>query len=245
MVTTYHPLHIPSNTTRRTASPECGFQFPKPNFEVLEALTNTQIKVTINVPNSDLRALTTNPATANSWVKKYIFACWPSVKFQYICVGNEALTTKDSDHLLPAMKNIDDAIQAKPTTMNKIKVSTTVGLLDLDAYNPNKPPSTCFFNENVKDNLVRILQFLASKETPLFVNIFFYPVRLKNVPTPLPHFLFTAMTTLVTYGKYEYKYVFDPMVDGFYLFFGSIEFARCEDYRGCYLLAPLEMSSIG
>ncbi|XP_077218666.1 glucan endo-1,3-beta-glucosidase-like isoform X2 [Tasmannia lanceolata] len=189
---------------------------PKPNFEVLEALTSTQIKVTISVPNSDLRALATNPATANSWVKKHIFEYWPSVKFQYICVGNEALTTKDSDHLLPAMKNIDDAIQAKPTTMNKIKVSTTVGLLDLDAYNPNKPPSTCFFNENVKDNLVPILQFLASKETPLFVNIFPYPVWLKNVLTPLPHFLFTAMTTLVTDGKYEYKYVFDSMVDGFY-----------------------------
>ncbi|XP_077219038.1 glucan endo-1,3-beta-glucosidase-like [Tasmannia lanceolata] len=194
-----------------------GMWLPKPTFEVLDALSNTQIKVTICIANSDLRSLATNPATANSWVKKYILDYWPTIKYQYICVGNEALATRDSDHLLPAMMNIFSAIQAKPNTMNKIKVSTTLGIADLEAYDPTSPPSTCTFNENITANLSPILSFLSENETPLFVNIFPHSVRVKNPQQPdLSHYLFTATDPLVTDGDYEYNYVLDSVVDGFY-----------------------------
>ncbi|XP_077240445.1 glucan endo-1,3-beta-glucosidase-like [Tasmannia lanceolata] len=190
---------------------------PKPNIEVLDALFNSQLEVTIGIPNADLRSLAINPAIAYSWVKKHIIDYLPGINFKYICVGNEALLTTHSDHLLPAMRNINDAIQAELTDMDMIKVSTTAGINDLDSYDPTSPPSTCSFNENVIENLVPILEFLDSNNTPLFVNIFPHTLRVNNPQEPaLSHYLFTSTDPLVTDGEYNYFYVFECILDGFY-----------------------------
>ncbi|XP_077240339.1 putative glucan endo-1,3-beta-glucosidase At4g16260 [Tasmannia lanceolata] len=189
---------------------------PKPNIQVLDALYNSQLEVSIGIPNSDLRSLATNPATANSWVKKHIRDYLKGINFKYICIGNEALLTKDSDHLLPAMRNIYDAIQAVLTNKDMIKVSTTIGMNDLDSYDPTSPPPTCSFDEKITENLVPILD---SNDTPLFVNILPHTVRVYNPQEPvLRNYLFTTNNPLMTDGEqeYEYTYVFDCIVDGFY-----------------------------
>ncbi|XP_077242327.1 glucan endo-1,3-beta-glucosidase, acidic-like [Tasmannia lanceolata] len=98
-----------------------------------------------------------------------------------------------------------------------IKVSTTIGTSNLEDYNRTNPPYTCFFAESNKGNLSPILEFLSSNDTLLFVNILTYLVHLQNPNNPpLSHYLFPATSSLTIDGNYEYKYVLDSVMDGFY-----------------------------
>ncbi|XP_077230738.1 glucan endo-1,3-beta-glucosidase-like [Tasmannia lanceolata] len=186
--------------------------------EDLEILANTQLKFNITVANSDLQIFATKPLAVHSWVQKKIFYFMPFIDFQYICVGNEALSTGDSDYVLPAMKNIYDAIHENPPTKNMmIKVSTIVGTSDLNDYKLKNPPSTQRFADRIIGNLVPILDFLSSHDTPLFANISPYSEYNKHPDYPsLPNYLFTAEKPFIIDGHYSYKYVFDAMVDGFF-----------------------------
>ncbi|XP_077234120.1 putative glucan endo-1,3-beta-glucosidase BG1 [Tasmannia lanceolata] len=186
------------------------------NRDILDALRNTNIKVIIPVDNSHLNVFAKNPQEAALWVGNFILRYWPHVEFQYICVGQDVLLLDESESLHQAMININDAIQQDPRTKGKIKVSTTIGIHDLENYDVTNPPSQCIFRNSVGVILAPIIDFLISNEAPLFVNVYPLPYRFHSHHNlDLAHYLFTATTPLVTDGNYIYKYVFDSMVDAF------------------------------
>lgn len=93
-----------------------------PNQGALQALRGSNIELMLDVPNSDLQSLASNPSNANSWIQRNIRNFWPGVKFRYIAVGNEVgPTTALAQFVLPAMRNVHNAI-ASAGLLNQIKV---------------------------------------------------------------------------------------------------------------------------
>ncbi|XP_077234073.1 putative glucan endo-1,3-beta-glucosidase BG1 [Tasmannia lanceolata] len=187
----------------------------KADVQVLDALRDTNIKVIIPVANSHLNVFAKNPQEAALWVKNFVLNYWPQVEIQYICVGQDVLLLDESESLHQAMTNINNAIQQDPRTNGKIKVSTTIGIHDLENYDIQKLPSECIFKNSVRRILEPILASKDFNDAPLFVNVYPYEyfAQHSNVTPDITHYLFTATTPFVIDGEYEYKYVFDLMVD--------------------------------
>ncbi|KAL0436813.1 UNVERIFIED_CONTAM: Glucan endo-1,3-beta-glucosidase 7 [Sesamum radiatum] len=104
------------------------------NPDIIKAFANTNISLTITVPNDAVLALA-KPSAANSWVANNVLPFYPATKIRRIAVGNEILATGDKNliaHLLPAMKAIYSALQSADIA-GDIQVSTphSLGILSI------------------------------------------------------------------------------------------------------------------
>ncbi|XP_047967835.1 glucan endo-1,3-beta-glucosidase-like [Salvia hispanica] len=184
-----------------------------PNANTLAALRGSNIELILDVPNVDLPSLQSD---ATQWVETNVRPYFPATKIRYIAVGNEidpakSDTLKFVPLLLPAMNNIHKAL-TKFQLQNQIKVSTaTYSAVLKDTY----PPSKSAFND---DNFMPpVVKFLASIGSPLLVNIYPYFAHIGNPSqVKLDYALFTAQGVEVFDNGFEYRNLFDAMVDGVY-----------------------------
>ncbi|RWR74719.1 beta-1,3 glucanase 3 [Cinnamomum micranthum f. kanehirae] len=184
-----------------------------PNQDALNALRGSNIQVMLGVPNDQLQRMTTQ-SEANTWVQNNVRNYSPAVKFSYIVVGMKVIPGGQAQFVLPAMRNIYNAIVAAGL-QGQIKVSTSVdtGVLDAASY----PPSKGFFKDAARATLGPIVQFLASTQAPLLVNVYPYISYIDNTGSiKLPYALFTSPSVVVTDGQYQYQNLFDAMVDTMY-----------------------------
>ncbi|XP_076909951.1 glucan endo-1,3-beta-glucosidase, acidic-like [Bidens hawaiensis] len=186
-----------------------------PNQLTLDALRGTNIELMIDVPNKDLQLLN-DQSRANIWVRDNIQR-YPNVNFKYIVVGNEVDPdpSKESSRyvsfVLPAMRNVHNALIA--ARLNRIKVSTATytGLLR-DAY----PPSNGAFK--VPGYIQPIIRFLVDNNLPMLANIYPYFGYRNDPNRNLPYALFTAQGNVVTdqNNGLRYSNLFDAMLDAHY-----------------------------
>lgn len=150
------------------------------NPDIIRAFTNTNISLTITVPNDAVLAVAKSSA-AQSWVANNVLPFYPSTKIRRIAVGNEILATGDKNliaHLLPAMKAIYAALQSAKLA-GDIQVSSphSLGILSI-----SNPPSAGRFRRGY-DRIIfaPILEFHRQTNTPFMV-------------CPYPYFGFTEKT---------------------------------------------------
>lgn len=138
---------------------------------VLKALSNSNIKVTVDLPNEQLYMAAKKPSFAFSWVQKNVAVYHPHTQIEAIAVGNEVFvdphnTTK---FLVPAMKNIQQAL-VKFNLHNDIKVSSPIALSALGNSYPASAGS--FRPELVEPVFKPMLQFLRQTGSYLMVNVY-------------------------------------------------------------------------
>ncbi|KAM0002430.1 putative glucan endo-1,3-beta-D-glucosidase [Helianthus debilis subsp. tardiflorus] len=142
------------------------------NPDIIKAFANTNILVTVTVPNGDIPSLT-NPRNAIRWVNTHIKPYHPATKFHYICVGTEVLHWGPQnlvDNLVPAMKVLHAALVK--TGMGDVKVSSPHSLGILLESNP---PSNASFRPGWDvGNLAPMLQFLRKTKAGFMVNPYTY-----------------------------------------------------------------------
>ncbi|GFZ18153.1 beta-1,3-glucanase 3 [Actinidia rufa] len=133
-----------------------------PNPATLRALRGSIIELVLDVPNSDLQALASDPSVAAKWVKVNVRDYFPDVKIRYIAVGNEVNpsggfeTAQFAPFVLPAMQNVYRAIEADGL-QDQIKVSTaTYSALVSESY----PPSNSSFRADARLFMNPIIGFL-------------------------------------------------------------------------------------
>ncbi|PKU86075.1 glucan endo-1,3-beta-glucosidase-like [Dendrobium catenatum] len=189
-----------------------GIRLYDTNHDILQALRGSNIPVILDVVDSDLSAIAANPSAATGWVQNNIQAFAQDVNFRYIAVGNERIPGAHPEIVLPAMKNIQNALQAAEL-QGRIKVSTSVST---GVFGASYPPSAGAFSSNVHDTLQPIVSFLASNGAPLLANVYPYFSYLGNPNINLNYALFTSPGTVVTDGPLQYQNLFDAMVDAFF-----------------------------
>ncbi|KAI3955473.1 hypothetical protein MKW92_006765 [Papaver armeniacum] len=182
-----------------------------PDTDALDALRGSGIQVVLGVPNPDVQRIGNDPESARNWVNDNVLA-FNDVQFRYISVGNEIEipSAAESNAILPAMKNLNDALRAAGKT---IAVSTTIKFsLVVDSF----PPSNGRFSDGSESIMRSIVEFLVANGSPLLVNIYPYFSYNGNQQIPLDYALFTADQVVATDNGLQYRNLFDAMTDAAY-----------------------------
>ncbi|RCV28995.1 hypothetical protein SETIT_5G448000v2 [Setaria italica] len=177
-----------------------------PDSNALQALSGSNIGVIMDVPNDKLGSIASDPNAAAGWVRDNVQA-FSGVSFRYIAVGNE-VAGGDTANILPAMRNINDALNN--AGLGSIKVSTAVQ----SGVTQGFPPSQGSFSAG---HMGPIAQFLQSTGAPLLANVYPYFSYVGNqAQIDINYALFTSPGTVVQDGGNAYQNLFDALVDTFY-----------------------------
>ncbi|CAL4952770.1 unnamed protein product [Urochloa decumbens] len=177
-----------------------------PDTNALQALSNTNIGLIMDVPNSDLGSIASDPNAAATWVQNNVQA-FPGVSFRYIAVGNE-VSGGDTNNILPAMQNINNALNN--AGLGSIKVSTAVQ----SGVTQGFPPSQGSFSQGY---MGPIAQYLQSTGAPLLANVYpYFSWQGNQGQIDINYALFTSSGTVVQDGGNAYQNLFDALVDTFY-----------------------------
>ncbi|WCJ36858.1 Glucan endo-1 3-beta-glucosidase [Euphorbia peplus] len=184
-----------------------------PDRPTLEALRGSNIELMLGVPNDKLQSLANDVSAAATWVRDNVLPYASDVKFKYIAVGNEVPPgDANARYILPAMQNIQTAIEA--VNLRQIKVSTSI---KMDLLGSSFPPSNGAFSGPASSFIGPIINFLVRNGAPLLANVYPYFSYVDNPrDIPLEYALFTSPGVVVTDGPYQYQNLFDASMDALY-----------------------------
>lgn len=185
------------------------------NHEILTALRNTDLQVSIMVPNELINNISSNQKFAHDWVHTNVVPFYPETKIRYLLVGNEILSAPDNKtwfNLVPAMRRIKYALRIHG--IHKVKVGTT---LAMDVLEASFPPSNGTFRADISLTVMKpMLQFLNWTKSFLFLDVYpFFPWASDPVNINLDYALFESKNITVTDPNtgITYTNLFDQMVD--------------------------------
>ncbi|KAD4384610.1 hypothetical protein E3N88_24778 [Mikania micrantha] len=199
----------------------------EPNHDVLGALQNSGIEVTIGTLNADIPNIANDINFAENWVQTNIVPYAPTVNIHCISIGNE-VNPGDLGFMLSALKNLDAAVKS---TGYIIPVTTTIGVYLLGS---SFPPSNGEFTEAARSGMEQVAGFLGGNGYPIMVTAYPYFAYVSD-PTniQLSYALLNSSEVVVRDGELEYRNLFDAMVDGVYSALekvggGSVRIVVCE-----------------
>ncbi|XP_021720851.1 glucan endo-1,3-beta-glucosidase-like isoform X2 [Chenopodium quinoa] len=180
--------------------------------QILQAFANTNISLTVNIPNANIIPLT-DPSAAQSWVSSNILPYHPQTIIRYIAVGNEVHFSGDKTLIANTVKAMESIHQALLTSkITDIKVTTPHSLAILP---PLMSPSSGHFQKGYDHVFFGpLLEFHRKTKSPFMVN-------------PYPYFGFNAsMIEFAIFKKNDgvldkatglkYYNMFDYLMDGVY-----------------------------
>ncbi|XP_031261491.1 glucan endo-1,3-beta-glucosidase-like [Pistacia vera] len=182
------------------------------NLDILEALSGTNLVVTIGVPNEAISYVASSQEAADKWVQDHIITyIRKGVRFRYLCVGNEAIPGVVASDVLQAILNLQNSLRQRAGTQD-IYVTTAVSA---NVLGVSFPPSQGQFAPNVADIMSNITLYLHRIGSPLLINVYPY-FALVSEPgrISLDYALFQAPRPIKD-GELEYYNLFDAMVDAF------------------------------
>lgn len=200
-----------------------------PNHDVLDSLQNSGIQVILGTLDGDLPKLANDITFAKTWVQINIIPYAQTITFRCISVGNEVISSNLTSFVLPAIKNLNVALQS--FNLGQIPVSTTIGIYLLAN---SSPPSSANFSSDIKQTMQQITSFLATNGFPLLVTAYPYFAYVYDPSAiPISFVLLNSTDVIVRDGNLEYTNIFDAMVDAMYwalekIDVGSIEVVICE-----------------
>lgn len=192
---------------------------------VLKALSGTNIKVTVDLPNELLYKAAKYPSFAQTWVQKNVAAYHPSTQIETIAVGNEVFvdpqnTTK---FLIPAMKNVHEAL-VKFNLHSSIKVSSPIALSALQSSYPSSSGS--FRSELIEPVFKPMLEFLRQTGSFLMVNAYpFFAYESNSDVISLDYALFRENPGVVDSGNgLRYFNLFDAQMDAVFAAMSALKY---------------------
>ncbi|KAG9129431.1 hypothetical protein Leryth_018493 [Lithospermum erythrorhizon] len=183
------------------------------NPEILKSFANSNVELIVTVENEMLATLM-DQQEAIQWVSSHIRPFFPATKITGIAVGNEVYTGDDMtliNNLVPAMVSIHAALVSLGLDQY-IHVSTPSSLAVLEE---SYPPSAGSFKSELNTIMPQILQFLASTNSPFWINAYPY-FAFKDNPNKisLDYVLFNRNQGMIDpYTKLHYDNMLYAQVD--------------------------------
>lgn len=142
--------------------------------EILNSLKDTNIQVSIMVPNQIISNISSNQTLADQWIQSNVVPFYPKTLIRYILVGNEVLSYYNDKstwvNIVPAMRRIKYSLKTHKIT--KVKVGTT---LAMDVLESSFPPSNGTFRSDIAVPIMKpLLQFLNKTKSFFFVDVYPY-----------------------------------------------------------------------
>ncbi|XP_050207186.1 probable glucan endo-1,3-beta-glucosidase A6 [Mercurialis annua] len=183
--------------------------------DILNALKNTDIQVSIMVPNEIIPNISKSQSFSDHWVSKNVIPFYPRVKIRYLLVGNEILTNPDINtwfNLVPAMRRIKKSLRNQKIL--KVKVSTPHAMNVLES---SFPPSNGTFRSDISDPVIKpMLNFLNRTKSFFFLDVYpYFPwaENWKNINLDYALFKSKNITYSDPVSNLTYTNLFDQMVD--------------------------------
>ena len=147
------------------------------------------------------------------------FAGGGAVRFRYVTAGNEVIPGDLAALVLPAMRNLESALQG--AGLGGVAVTTAVSTAVLGS---SYPPSQGAFSEAALPWFGPIASYLASRSTPLLVNVYpYFAYAADPSSVPLDYALLrSASAASVTDGGVAYTNMFDAIVDAVHAALGRV-----------------------
>ncbi|PIA36871.1 hypothetical protein AQUCO_03200084v1 [Aquilegia coerulea] len=192
---------------------------------VLKALSGSNIKVTVALPNELLNSVSKRKSFAFKWVQKNILSYYPSTQIQAIAVGNEVFVDPNNTtlFLVPAMQNIHSAL-INLNLHSTIKVSSPIAL---SALQSSYPSSSGSFKPDLIEPVIKpMLSFLRQTGSYLMVNAYpFFAYEANSDVISLDYALFRTNPGVVDSGNgLRYFSLLEAQLDAVYAAMSSLKF---------------------
>ncbi|KAK7293174.1 hypothetical protein RJT34_16036 [Clitoria ternatea] len=188
------------------------------NPEILHALQNTNLQVSIMVPNEIISNISSNQTLADHWVLTNVVPFYPQTLIRYLLVGNEITSSTPNTtwpHLVPAIRRIKHSL--KTFRIRKLKVGTSSAM---DILETSSPPSNAAFRKDITEPVIKpLLRFLNRTKSFFFLDVYpFFAWSSDPTNINLDYALFESMNVTVTDpgSGLVYTNLFDQMVDAVY-----------------------------
>ncbi|CAN8258335.1 unnamed protein product [Cochlearia groenlandica] len=163
--------------------------------ETLMLLSQTNLYVTIMVPNDQIISIGSDQAAADSWISANVLPYYPQTRIRFVLVGNEILSYNSDQiwaNLVPAMRKIVTSLRARG--IHNIKVGTP---LAMDVLASSFPPSSGTFREVISGSvMLPLLKFLNGTNSFFFLDVYpYFPWSSDPVNNHLDYALFESNTT--------------------------------------------------
>ncbi|XP_061366702.1 probable glucan endo-1,3-beta-glucosidase A6 [Gastrolobium bilobum] len=188
------------------------------NPEILNALKNTNLQVSIMVPNELISNISSNQTLSDQWVHNNVVPFHPHTLIRYLLVGNEIISSTNNEtwfNLVPAMRRIKHSLRT--FGIRKVKVGTSSAM---DVLEASFPPSNGAFREDIAGRVMKpMLEFLDRSKSFFFLDVYpFFAWVSDPVNINLDYALFESKNITVTDPGtgLVYTNLFDQMVDAVY-----------------------------
>ncbi|KAF4370795.1 hypothetical protein G4B88_030515 [Cannabis sativa] len=198
---------------------------------VLEALSGSNIRVTIGIPNTMLKSLNSSKKAAESWVHdnvtRYVSNSGSRVRIEYVAVGDEPFLQTYGEQFYPfvigAAINVQNALlKAKLESMVKVVVPCS-----FDAFlSESGLPSKGHFRADINKTMIHLLTFLTKHSSPFFVTISPFLSLHQNKNISLNFALFKDTAKSHNNSHRAYKNSFDLSYDTLVMALSSVGFSR-------------------
>ncbi|QCE04952.1 histidine kinase 2/3/4 [Vigna unguiculata] len=186
--------------------------------EILEALRNTGIQVSIMLPNELVVNASTNQTFSDQWVRSNVVPFYPETLIRYLLVGNELISSTGNEtwpHIVPAMHRISHSL--KVFRLHKVKIGTPHAM---DVLQSSFPPSNGTFRNDIALPIIKpMLHFLHKTRSFFFLDVYpFFAWASDPTNINLSYTLFESRNITVTDSLTGliYTNLFDQMVDAVY-----------------------------
>ncbi|XP_030506512.1 glucan endo-1,3-beta-glucosidase 9 [Cannabis sativa] len=198
---------------------------------VLEALSGSNIRVTVGIPNTMLKSLNSSKKAAESWVHdnvtRYVSNSGSRVRIEYVAVGDEPFLQTYGEQFYPfvigAAINVQNALlKAKLESMVKVVVPCS-----FDAFlSESELPSKGHFRADINKTMIHLLTFLTKHSSPFFVTISPFLSLHQNKNISLNFALFKDTAKSRNNSHRAYKNSFDLSYDTLVTALSSVGFSR-------------------
>ncbi|PKI67741.1 glucan endo-1,3-beta-glucosidase 12-like [Punica granatum] len=192
---------------------------------VLSALANSNISVTVALPNELLSSAAADQSFTDKWIQANILKYSPATKIEAIAVGNEVFVDPNNTtgFLVPAMKNVYASL-VKYKLDSGISVSSPIAL---SALQSSYPTSSGAFKSNLTGPVIGpMLEFLRKTKSYLMVNAYPFFAYIDNADKiSIDYALFRNNPGVVDSGNgLKYSSLFDAQVDAVYAAMSALKY---------------------